>query len=245
MVIAVRARAAGSTERARSLARELGLPMLARGDDAGNTDLTVTVGQEGLALELPGGGVAPIRPDPGRLAATRPGRDPLLRALLPGPPDSLRVVDATAGLGSDGFQAAAAGALVVMIERSAVLHALLRDALDRASDDPSTAAGAGRVRLIHGDARDVLAQLPPADVVYLDPMYPELRSSARKNKAMRLFRALVGGDPDAAELLRVARSRATRRVVVKRPVRAQPLADAPSGAIRGRTVRFDLYAPAG
>ena len=56
-----------------------------------------------------------------------------------------------------------------------------------------------------------------------------------------------GDDPDAEALLPVARRAATRRVVVKRPHHAPPLGAegaAPSGSVKGKLVRYDLYAPA-
>jgi len=85
-------------------------------------------------------------------------------------------------------------------------------------------------------------------VVLLDPMFPANDKSAAPKKGMKLFRALqTESARDGAEhaaLLGRARTSATLRVVVKRPVRAPPLAGvAPSGSLVGRTVRFDLYAP--
>ena len=57
-------------------------------------------------------------------------------------------------------------------------------------------------------------------------------------------RGLVGDDLDASALLTLARRYVGRRVVVKRPLGAEPLAGpAPSGAIRGTTVRYDIYPP--
>jgi 16S rRNA (guanine1516-N2)-methyltransferase len=220
------------------------LPSVRPRGGADTEDVVLQVSAEGLALYAPASGERPIRPETRHLAAGRRGRDDLLRAVLAGRSDGLRVVDATAGMGADGFLLAAAGARVTMVERSPVLYVLLRDALARASADPATAEAATRVTLRHGDAREVLRELEAPDVVYLDPMYPELGKSARKNKEMHLFRTIIGDDPDADDLLGVALSRAAWRVVVKRPAKAPPLAGRPSGAIRGRSVRFDLYPPA-
>ncbi|HEY5789626.1 MAG TPA: class I SAM-dependent methyltransferase [Gammaproteobacteria bacterium] len=156
------------------------------------------------------------------------------------------VVDATAGLGRDGCLLAALGCRVTLLERSAVIHALLRDGLQRALATPAFAAQVGdRLQLLHADAADWLAAHPvgsAAAVVYLDPMHPPRRSSALVRKEMRLLRAAVGADADAARLLPLALAAAAERVVVKRPAGAEPLAGvAPDWVIGGRTTRFDVY----
>jgi 16S rRNA (guanine1516-N2)-methyltransferase len=102
----------------------------------------------------------------------------------------------------------------------------------------------GRIELRVGDALSLIPTLPLADVILLDPMFPERGKSALKDKGMRALRALVGDDLDASALLTLARRYVGRRVVVKRPLGAEPLAGpAPSGAIRGTTVRYDIYPP--
>jgi 16S rRNA (guanine1516-N2)-methyltransferase len=191
----------------------------------------------GLALRGPAGTRAkPVRP--ALPARPRSGLDPLLRAVGPWP----SVVDATAGWGVDAATLAAAGREVVLLERHPVLAALLRDVIDRgrAAGHPA----ALRMRVVEADARCWLATAV-TDVVLLDPMYPEPGAhGARKAEGLHLARRLVGDDLDQDQLLVVARRAARRRVVVKRPVRAPALAGRPpSGTLRGRTVRYDLYAP--
>jgi len=152
------------------------------------------------------------------------------------------VVDATAGLGRDAFILAALGCEVMLVERQPVVAALLRDGLRRAAADPRVHTIAKRMHLIEADARAVL-QSETADVVLVDPMHPSRRKHAAVKKEMRIFRQLVGGDPDAAELLAAALPAAYRRVVVKRPRGAEPLeGPPPSGAVEGRSTRFDIYA---
>jgi 16S rRNA (guanine1516-N2)-methyltransferase len=220
------------------IAARLGLPRLeleAWRAGAGGV-VVVWCDADGLALRGPDAqGAGPVRPTwPDR---PRRGPDPLLRA-VGGWPD---VVDATAGWGTDAATLAAAGRRVVLLERHPVLAALLRDAIERSRARGHAAAG--RLELIEDDARRWLATAT-TDVVLLDPMYPGAGAGPRKAEGLHLARHLVGDDLDQAELLAVARQAARRRVVVKRPLRAPPLAGrAPSGSLRGRTVRYDLYAP--
>ncbi len=153
------------------------------------------------------------------------------------------VIDATAGLGVDAFAMAACGAHVLAVERDAWIVALLRQAHAWAAADPSLAATAGRIRVHHGDAAEVLAEHEPVDVVLVDPMFPAKRKpSAKPPKAMQALAALVGDRQDGAELLPLALHAARQRVVVKRPVHAPPLGGlTPDWAIHGKVLRFDVY----
>lgn len=77
---------------------------------------------------------------------------------------------------------------------------------------------------------------------YLDPMFPVRRSKAAVKKDMALFHTLVGPDEDADALLAPALALAQRRVVVKRPRIAPPLAGHQPGMIlSGKSSRFDIY----
>jgi 16S rRNA (guanine1516-N2)-methyltransferase len=152
-----------------------------------------------------------------------------------------QVVDATAGLGRDAFVLAARGCDVTLVERDSVVAALLDDGLARARADEATSAIAARMTALEADATTVLGRAP-SDVVVIDPMHPPRRKSAAVKKEMRVLRARVGTDPDSDHLLAAARQAARERVVVKRPKGAEPLAGlAPSGAVAGRTTRFDIY----
>jgi 16S rRNA (guanine1516-N2)-methyltransferase len=151
----------------------------------------------------------------------------------------LAILDATAGLGRDAFTLAALGAQVTLAERHPTVVALLEDARARALRDPAAADAAARTAIVHADGRKLMG--PPArfDVVYLDPMYPE-RGKALAKKELQLLRELTGGDADADALLEAANAR--RRVVVKRPLSAPPLAGRePSLALTGTQARFDIY----
>jgi 16S rRNA (guanine1516-N2)-methyltransferase len=178
-----------------------------------------------------------------RLARGGGIHQPLARAVGLKPGIRPTIIDATAGLGVDGFILASLGCQVTMIERSAVMGALLADALQRAASHPATRDAAGRITLCPGSAREILVGLEQQpDCIYLDPMYPHRRGSALNKQEMRTIRELVGDDQDAADLLETALTIATKRVVVKRP-KGAPLLNArcPSHAIEMKNSRFDVY----
>ena len=156
------------------------------------------------------------------------------------------IVDATAGLGRDAFLLASAGATVTLIERSAEVHALLKEALARASaESPELAGVVARMMLLHGDAKDRLPELKP-DVVIVDPMHPPRRNTALVKQEMRQLSAIVGADEDADELMRIALASARERVVLKWPLRAAPLLEMPkpSHQFAGKTVRYEVFVTA-
>ena len=150
-----------------------------------------------------------------------------------------QVFDATAGLGGDAALFASRGLQVVAFERSAVVFALLEDALRRAHE--GAPAASARIALYFGDAREALRRLPPMEVVYIDAMFPPKRKrSAATRKELRMLQDLVGHDDDAAELLRAARAAALKRVVVKRADDTPAIAP-PDMSYSGTTVRYDVY----
>lgn len=155
------------------------------------------------------------------------------------------VVDATAGLGRDAFVLASIGCRVRMLERNPVVAALLDDGLERGYADADIGLWLRqRLQLIHASSLTALTDITPRpQVVYLDPMFPHRQKSALVKKEMRVFQSLVGPDIDADRLLEPARQLATKRVVVKRPDYAPPLADvATPNAIVTKGHRFDIYA---
>jgi 16S rRNA (guanine1516-N2)-methyltransferase len=153
------------------------------------------------------------------------------------------IVDATAGLGRDAFLLASLGCEVTLIERVPAMHALLAEGLERARDaGPEFAEIIARMTLLAGDAKDVLQGLSP-DVVLVDPMHPPRKNSALVKQDMRVLREIVGADPDARELMDVALSVAKKRVVLKWPLRGDPLPGlrAPSHQIIGKSTRYDVF----
>lgn len=172
-------------------------------------------------------------------------KQPLGRAVGLKPGYSPLILDATAGLGRDGFLLAALGCRLILCERSPVLHALLRDGLRRAMNDARLAAIASRIELLAGDSHALLPALPHErrpEVIYLDPMFPHRQKSALVKKEMRLVRGLVGDDEDTPTLLQAALAHASRRVVCKRPGTAPVLpGPPPTFAITTPKHRFDIY----
>ncbi len=167
-------------------------------------------------------------------------KQPLLRALAPARAGI--VIDATAGLAGDSLKLAMIADRVIAIERHPVVFALLLSAMRTARI--SSLSGAEKIEVKYGDAIELMQQLPPADVIFMDPMFPPKRKhSALPPKLVRILRDIVGDDSDDEKLLRVARQHVTRRVVVKRPLYAPTLAEDYVALHKGKLVRYEVYLP--
>lgn len=250
MAVGVVPAASFRQEEAAALARRLGLPLATGREGAGS--LLLVFAPDRLELRQTG----PHAPGPlsvdfvngavGFRRRQQEGRrQPLSRAAGLKAGFRPTVLDATAGLGRDGFVLATLGCPVRLVERAPVIAALLADGLARAAAHPETREIAARMQLLTDDSCGILSTLhglERPEVVYLDPMFPPRRKSSLVKKEMRLLREIAGADPDAAQLLAAALHAATARVVVKRPRLASPLeGPTPTTAISGRVNRYDIY----
>jgi 16S rRNA (guanine1516-N2)-methyltransferase len=87
-------------------------------------------------------------------------------------------------------------------------------------------------------------------VTYLDPMFPSKKGSALPRKEMQILQSIqeiyFHNTDDAnhldSQLLNLALQKFSR-VVVKRPIKAQPLLSmkSPQGSIHGKLIRYDIY----
>ena len=256
--LAVAPESAHYSDAAARLAQSLNLPLLpvvASPSHCDEARLLLWVGAGALRLQQCGRGApGPVVVDfgAGSMRHRRRGghNEALGRAVGVGRGDLLTVLDATAGLGRDGFVLADLGCRVRLCERHPVIAALLRSGLEQASaGDAWLAAVAGRIQLFEADARKLQGNsLAGLDVIYLDPMFPARQKSAAVKKEMALFQALLGEErsDDGPQLLEWALQQTVARVVVKRPAKAGPLAGRkPSHSISGKAVRFDVYVQRG
>ncbi|MGE0764450.1 MAG: class I SAM-dependent methyltransferase [Bdellovibrionales bacterium] len=155
------------------------------------------------------------------------------------------VVDATAGLGGDLIKLLKLGCTVTAIESSPVVFALLLDGQRRAMNDERWVnGGSKRLTLQFGEAEKILPRLAAeiCDVIYLDPMFPEKSKTALSKGEMQIMQELFSDSQDnLSSLLRAAREKANKRVVLKRPRLAAKVEPAPNLDFLGNSVRYDVW----
>jgi 16S rRNA (guanine1516-N2)-methyltransferase len=158
----------------------------------------------------------------------------------------VHILDVTAGLGRDAFVLASLGAVVHLVERSAIMITLLEDGLARAKKNIEIASIVNEnMHLSLGEALSVLEHLEKVeypDVIYIDPMFDRNAKKALNKIEMRTIRAIVGEDLDAERVLQSALTRARKRVVVKRMRQAETLqGPSPNFMVKGKSCRYDIY----
>jgi 16S rRNA (guanine1516-N2)-methyltransferase len=155
------------------------------------------------------------------------------------------IIDATAGFGRDALVLANLGCTITLIERQPLIATLLEDGLQRAKSNNDITGIIAHMQLVKADAYTYLSGLTEAlwpDVVYMDPMYPSREKSALVKKDMRLLHQLSGPDLDSEQLLTIAKQRAKKRVVVKRPKSAPWVGNQkPSTHTESKNTRYDIY----
>ncbi len=229
-----------------ALVARLGVPRISRIPDSGSV---LIVAENGLSLLVKNdqGKDMRVRVDfttgnwRRRIASVR--GEQIIRAMGRKTDPATTIIDGTGGLGRDSFLLAAAGFQVQVIERNPLLAALLEDGLLRARESRLTKTISARISLTCGNACHYLEQLQkPVAIVYLDPLFPSRKKSARVKKELQVIREIAGDNDNACNLLTCALMTATGRVVVKRP-RHGPWLDErpPSYSVSGKTIRFDIY----
>lgn len=242
--------------RATTLASKLGLQLLASlisPQSVDVPDIILLVNEHGLSLQATGKNApGPIFVEfgsPSMRHRRRAGQNEMLgRAVGVGKKASLRVLDATAGLGRDSFVLADLGCHMSLCERHPIIGELLADGLvsARGASDQWLRSVSQRIEIFPGDARELdPVRVQAIDVIYLDPMFPARNKSANVKKEMALFQSLLEeteSESDADDLLLWSLEQDVARVVVKRPAKAPNLAERkPAHTIAGKSVRYDVY----
>jgi len=157
------------------------------------------------------------------------------KAVLGKKKQATTVMDCTAGFGKDSYLLSLTGSQVIAYESNPLMYALLKDGLNRAGIDAITLL-----------KKDALKEVKNTDceVIYIDPMYPATKKSAKNNKQMMFLQAFVGHQAQIAEeLLAQALLSNAKKIIIKRPVKAGYVLDKkPTSQIIGKAARFDIYA---
>lgn len=156
------------------------------------------------------------------------------------------VLDITAGLARDAYILAALGCKITLVEQSPVLYTLIEDGVKRGLEEPASSEVLKNfMNLVNADAILYMEHMDVdtrPDVIYIDPMYPEKKKSALVKKDMQILQRLLGKDEQAENLLKSALAHAGKRVVVKRPIHAEPAGGIePDTCISSKKTRYDVY----
>lgn len=155
------------------------------------------------------------------------------------------IIDATAGFGKDAALLALIGYSVTAIERSPIISTMLRDGLFRAQqDDDLQRSLADKLELVESNSIETLKFIKTAEVVYIDPMFPQKKKkSALPPGHIQALHSIVGHENqrETKELFKAALVAAGERVVIKRPKHLQYISNNPIAIHEGKLVRYEVY----
>jgi len=159
----------------------------------------------------------------------------IIKAVLGKKKQATSILDCTAGFGKDSYLMSLTGSQISAYESNPLMFALLSDGLNRSSIN--------NITLYKKDALNFI-KTSPCEVIYIDPMYPATKKSAKNNKQMALLQCFVGHQSKMAEELFIqARNSQAKKIVIKRPVKATYVNNIkPTSQVIGKAARFDVYA---
>ncbi len=149
------------------------------------------------------------------------------------------ILDATAGLGRDGFLMAHFEAKITLLENNPTIFLLLLNGYKRYQKENTSFV---TMKIYFQNANTFLTTSPDFDIIYLDPMFTGRNKAALAKKEMQILQDITQTDQNPSELLTLSLKKARKRVVVKRHIHLPPLGEMkPDLIYRGKTVRFDVY----
>ena len=172
----------------------------------------------------------------------RADHEKLIKKALGKSDKPLKILDCTAGLIQDSLLFLSLGHHVTAIEQSKILFLLLQDAMNRSKETCNDLFK--NFNLIHGNACSFGQNADEFDVIYYDPMYPPSKKSALGSGQLEYLTKIleieeIKNDPqqdfEVLELMPV------RKMIVKRPIKAEPFNSSINYQVSGKTTRFDVY----
>ncbi|MBL7665310.1 MAG: class I SAM-dependent methyltransferase [Bacteriovoracaceae bacterium] len=157
-------------------------------------------------------------------------KEPLAKAVgIKKVSEAPKVIDLTCGTMSDSMLFVSFGCEVMAFERNPIFAALITDALKHSSVE-------------HFQFHFGQYSGGESGVLYFDPMYSHPNAKTAPKKEMALLREIISEDRDAQSF--ISQFLGKQRIVIKRPIKAEPLLAKPHHAISGKSTRYDVYLPA-
>lgn len=145
------------------------------------------------------------------------------------------IFDATGGLLNDALIMSSLGYKIIAVEQSKILHAMLYCGLLNYSK-------ANNLSLVYGHCEEISLK-HSFDVIYFDPMF-ESPNTALRDKQFRMINEILEIESiknDNHQTFAHLRSFSDKKLIVKRPIKAEPFAEDINYQVKGRSIRYDIY----
>ena len=170
----------------------------------------------------------------------RANHEKLIKKALGRSEKPLKILDCTAGMLQDTLLFLTLGHQVTALEQSKILFYLLQDGISRSEDQSIF----NQLDLKHMNACSYASQAKNFDVIYFDPMYPPSKKNALSSGKLEYIakilevESLKNNPMHDFEVLQLIPA---KKMIVKRPIKAESFSSQLNYQVMGKTTRFDVY----
>ena len=153
----------------------------------------------------------------------------------------LKIFDATAGSLIDTIIFLKLGHKVVACEQSKILYRLLNDAILRAKKEYDFF---DNLSFINSDSAVIIDSYLDSDIFYFDPMFEEVKQSTKRSGTLQKIGNVLSFEKledTSAQIFDHMLKKKYKKVIVKRPIKSNPLYEKINYQVKGKAIRYDVY----
>ena len=155
--------------------------------------------------------------------------------------EDITIFDGTAGLLSDTIIFLALGHKVIACEQSKIIFLLVNDAIERAKTELPFLEN---LVLLNGKSEIQYKETQNIDIVYLDPMYPEPSKNVLRSGDISTINYILhieNIDDDGDAIFFSIKDSNFKKIILKRPIKADIIDKNINYQVKGKSTRFDIY----
>ena len=153
----------------------------------------------------------------------------------------LKIFDATAGSLIDTIIFLKLGHIVVACEQSKILFRLLNDAILRAKKEYDFF---DNLLFINSDSALIIDSYLDSDIFYFDPMFEEVKQNIKRSGTLQKIGNVLSFEKledTSAQIFDHMLKKKYKKVIVKRPIKSNPLYEKINYQVKGKAIRYDVY----
>ena len=153
----------------------------------------------------------------------------------------LKIFDATAGSLIDTTIFLKLGHKVVACEQSKILYRLLNDAILRAKKEYDFF---DNLSFINSDSAVIIDSYLDSDIFYFDPMFEEVKQNTKRSGTLQKIGNVLSFEKledTSAQIFEHILKKKYKKVIVKRPIKSNPLYEKINYQVKGKAIRYDVY----
>ena len=153
----------------------------------------------------------------------------------------LKIFDATAGSLIDTIIFLKLGHKVVACEQSKILYRLLNDAILRAKKEYDFF---DNLSFINSNSAVIIDSYLDSDIFYFDPMFEEIKQNTKRSGTLQKIGNVLSFEKledTSAQIFDHMLKKKYKKVIVKRPIKSNPLYEKINYQVKAKAIRYDVY----